>query len=406
MYSSRLLSIALALLLALWLGLSLVQRQASGTIAGAESPMQQFLPILPQTVPQFNVSTELFAFGLSQPVGIANAGDERLFIVQQSGKIHILTGTGQLLAQPFLDLTGQVGSGFNQGLLGLTFDPDYATNGRFYVFYTDLNNDSRIARYLVSADPNVAQADSESIILNIDQTEEGHIGGDLAFSPLDGYLYIPTGDGLINGDPDGRAQDLSLLFGKILRLDVSGETPVIPPDNPFVDTPGARPEIWAYGLRQPWRFSFDRLTGDMYLGDVGYLALEEINYEPAGSSGGANYGWPCYEGDSYIGLPGCANISNYTPPIYVYSHLDLGNCAVIGGFVYRGALFPIMAGSYLFADYCNGRVNRIYRDEFDQLHINEVGILPFNPVAFGENADGELFLADRATGQIHQLIIP
>ena len=406
MYSSPILAKAVTLLLCLGLSAALAQEMAPPAAADPAAPGQLFLPLFAQTIPEFNLATELFAFGLSQPVDIAHAGDDRLFVVQQTGQIRILLADGQLLAEPFLDLTDQVGNGFNQGLLGLAFDPNYAVNGRFYVHFTDQNSHSQIARFLVSADPNIAQENSKQILLTIEQTEQGHIGGDIAFSPLDGYLYIPTGDGLIDGDPDRRAQDLSLLHGKILRLDVSGETVAIPPDNPFVTVPGARPEIWAYGLRQPWRFSFDRLTGAMYLGDVGLLALEEINYEPAGSSGGANYGWPCYEGNAFNNLPGCTAITNYTPPIYFYSHNILGNCAVIGGYVYRGTMFPAMVGNYFLADYCNGRVTRIYRDASDQLHIDLVGDLPFNPVAFGENVAGELFVADRATGQIHQLVIP
>ena len=232
-------------LVLLWL-VALAARQSGAK----QGPSFQFLPIMSELFPTYGIELALFAEGLANPIDITHAGDGRLFVVEKTGRIRILTAAGSMLPTPFLDLRGHVSIDQHQGLLGLAFDPAYETNGRFYVNYTDLNGDTRIARFTVSADPNIADPASEQILVAIDQLGTDHNGGGLAFSPLDGYLYVPLGDGISDGDPDNRAQDLSRLLGKVLRLDVSGESVVIPPDNPYVDNGAARDEIWASGLRK------------------------------------------------------------------------------------------------------------------------------------------------------------
>ena len=298
----------------------------------------------------------LVASGLSQPVGVVAApGDTtRLFLVEKTGAIRILQG-GSLRPRPFLDLNARVSGGSEQGLLGLAFHPGYAANGRFFVDYTDLSGDTRVVEFQVSANPDSAGA-TEKEILFVDQPFANHNGGQLAFGP-DGKLYVGLGDGGSGGDPQGNGQNLGTLLGKILRLDVDAASPyAVPADNPFVGRAGARGEIWSYGLRNPWRFSFDAETGAMWIGDVGQDSWEEIDVEPA-AQGGRNYGWNRMEGTHCYPPGTTCNPLGITLPIAEYDHG--AGCSVTGGFVYRGMELPELRGTYFYGDYCTGIVRSL-----------------------------------------------
>lgn len=369
-----------------------------------------------------DLALETFATGLNNPVDIAHAGDNRLFVVEQAGRIKIVQSNGTVLSTPFLDISGLVlapgdpGGNNEQGLLGLAFDPNYATNGYFYVNYTRVANvsdnqgDTVIARYSVSnSDPNVADPNSEVKILVVDQPYVNHNGGDLNFGP-DGYLYIGLGDGGLGGDPENRAQNGMQLLGKMLRIDVHGggqpsdcgnnTNYTIPADNPFINDPGVCNEIWHFGLRNPWRFSFDSLTGDMYIGDVGQADREEVNFQPASSAGGENWGWRCYEGSAQFNTTGCGPMGNYDFPFHEYSHAS-GNCSVTGGYVYRGGQYPLLYGHYLFTDYCSGQVWTAINDGGWQ--VTPQGDLGNSFTSFGEGSNGEIYLAS-SNGTIYHVI--
>jgi glucose/arabinose dehydrogenase len=354
------------------------------------------------------------AEGFTRPLYLTHTGDERLFIVEQRGKIWILED-GQTLPDPFLDMEALVDDSDNEsGLLSMAFDPAYAQNGYFYVSYTALPDlTSTIARYQVRTDdPNRADPTSAQMILQIAQPYGNHNGGLIKFGP-DGYLYIGMGDGGSHNDPNGYGQSLNTLLGKLLRLDVRTLPYAIPPDNPFVDDPTARPEIWAYGLRNPWRWSFDRATGDLYIADVGQNNIEEVNFQAAASSGGANYGWRAYEGNVLLHPASKdANIT-YTAPIHAYEHeeiiplvqsnvLRLAHCSVTGGYVYRGATLPDLVGHYLYGDFCSGTLWTLQRagDEWqnDLFMTTELVIS-----SFGEDVHGELYLMDFSDGAIWRL---
>ncbi len=344
--------------------------------------------------------------GLSHPTFITHAFDERLFVLEQIGRIRIIDD-GVLLPDPFLDITDRVGSvASEQGLLGLAFHPNYATPdapgaGTFYVNYTDYQGDSHISRFNVLADDaNRADPDSEVVYLTQDQPYPNHNGGSLAFGP-DGYLYAGLGDGGSANDPLGAGQRLDTWLGKILRLDVTfvdGEYSV-PRDNPFVGQPGALEEIWAYGLRNPWRFSFDRATGDIYIADVGQNQWEEVNFQPAGSEGGENYGWVFMEA-SHCFLTETCDQNGLVLPIFEYGHSQ--GCSITGGYVYRGQAFPEMTGNYFVTDYCTGIIWRLFPQ--DGRWLNDV-VLDSDIVisTFGEGADGEIYLADYIHGAIYRL---
>jgi glucose/arabinose dehydrogenase len=341
--------------------------------------------------------------GLTSPVDLQNAGDGRLFIVEQSGVIRILDDTG-LRDEPFLDIRDRVDDGGNeQGLLGLAFHPDFAANGLFYVNYTDGDGDTVIARYRVGDDPNRADAAGEVVVLTFDQPYPNHNGGGMAFGP-DGDLYIGTGDGGSQGDPQERAQNPDSLLGKILRLDVDAADPYAsPPDNVFASG-GGRPEVWALGLRNPWRFAFDRASGDLFIADVGQNAQEEVHFQPAASRGGENYGWNTMEGDACFRAPSCDQ-SGLELPVAVYPHDGpAGGCSITGGYVYRGAQFPQLAGTYLYADYCSGNLWALWRAG-DAWQSGLVGQVAIRTSSFGEDDAGELYLTDRDGGGLYRLVV-
>ncbi|MEK7701712.1 MAG: PQQ-dependent sugar dehydrogenase [candidate division NC10 bacterium] len=350
------------------------------------------------------ISLVPLASGLASALSVAHAGDGsgRLFIVLQTGQILIYNG-GRVLARPFLDISNLVSCCGERGLLGLAFHPAYASNGSFYVNYTDRRGNTVVARYSVSRlSPNLANPRSATTLLTVDQPYANHNGGQLQFGP-DGYLYIGLGDGGSAGDPQNNAQNLGTLLGKILRVDVDGGSPyAIPPDNPFVGVEGARPEIWAYGLRNPWRFSFDRLTGDIFIGDVGQDEWEEINFQPASSAGGENYGWRLMEGgDCYDPPTGC-NPEGLVLPILEYDHSQ--GCAVIGGFRYRGAQVPTLSGQYLYADYCSGLMWGAAQDDAGTWSTGVLLDAPFSVSSFGEGPDGELYvLSYGSSGTLYKI---
>ncbi|MEQ8704341.1 MAG: PQQ-dependent sugar dehydrogenase [Phaeodactylibacter sp.] len=354
--------------------------------------------------PAFNL--ELVLQGLSQPADITHAEDDRLFIVERNGRIRILDATGALLPQPFLDINDRVSPASGErGLLGLAFHPDYAENGYFFVNYTANSGATRIVKFQVDpANPNAADPDSEVVLFQISQPYSNHNAGDLAFGP-DGYLYIPMGDGGSGGDPQNFSQNRQSLLGKMLRIDVdSGDPYSIPADNPFVDDDSTLDEIWAVGLRNPWRFSFDRETGDIWIGDVGQNAWEEITFQPAGSEGGENYGWRCYEGFETYNTSGCEPEGAYTPPIHTYATGSSDGCSVTGGFVYRGSAFPAMYGKYLYADFCSGKVWMLEKDFAGNWVNTEIFDGPGGEYAtFGQDSEGELYLAELINGRLHRV---
>jgi glucose/arabinose dehydrogenase len=330
--------------------------------------------------------------GLSSPVYLtAPTGDTaRLFVVEQSGQIRIVQH-GQLLPTAFLDIHSRLVSGGEQGLLSVAFHPSYGANGFFYVNYTDLNGDTRVERYTVSAaDSNLADTASHKLMLFVPQPYTNHNGGLVMFGP-DGMLYIGMGDGGSGGDPENRAQHPDSLLGKLLRVDVDGGDPyAIPVGNPFKNGGGA-PEIWALGLRNPWRFAFDRSAGLLYIGDVGQGAWEEVDVQPA-SQGGLNYGWRLMEGAHCYNPTNCSSAGLVLPAVE-YDHAN-GQCAVIGGFVYRGARSPALAGQYFYADLCAGWVRSFsYAGGAVTGHTSwNPDVSPGTPLSFGEDARGELYL--------------
>lgn len=361
-----------------------------GAARGAESP-----PV---------IDLKLVTHFPGQPVGIVNAGDGsgRLFIVIQKGLIRIYPEQ----PRPFLDIRDRVVSGGERGLLGLAFHPNYAENGYFYVVYVDAGNNAVLSRFSVSEkDPNVAEPKSEVILLKTKNIGTEHYSGQLQFG-ADGYLYVGRGDGSLAGDPGNHAQNLGELLGKILRLDVdSGEPYAIPPTNPFVGVSGVREEIWAYGLRNPWRFSFDRATSDLYIADVGQSNWEEVNLQPATSPGGENYGWHHMEGFHCFNPPEDCNDGTLTLPIIEYPHKDNGfvGCAVIGGYSYRGKRFPLLDGVYFYGDFCSGKIWGAYRDPEGNLLDPLLLQTGLNLSSFGEDENGEVYVADVGSRSLYRI---
>jgi len=364
---------------------------------------------------QTPLTVRLVASGFERPLYVTSPpGDPRLFVVEQVEARIWIVRDGAVLPEPFLDIDDRVNSGGGErGLLGLAFHPDYAENGYFFVNYTDNGNpgDTVVARYRVSANPDAADPGSEQVVLRVAQPFANHNGGMLAFGPGDGYLYIASGDGGSGNDPGNRGQSLDTLLGKILRIDVDSAVPyAVPPSNPFVGHGGALGEIWAYGLRNPWRFSFDRLLGDLYIGDVGQSAREEIDVQPGGSSGGENYGWRIAEGFACLGGSGaCGTQPGLTPPVHDYGRAEGGS--VTGGCVYRGEAVPGLRGTYLFGDFVSGRVWSFRYapeglSEFTERtqELDPPGAPAIDNVAsFGEDADGELYIVDY-DGEIWKIV--
>lgn len=350
-----------------------------------------------------NPALVIFASGLTTPVSIANAGDSRLFVVNQRGSVLVVDSLGNVNPVPFLDISSRVVYGGERGLLGITFHPNYKTNGYFYVNYVGAGDSTHISRFSVSsANPDRAQPSSELKLMTIFQPYTNHKGGDLRFGP-DGYLYIGLGDGGSGGDPQNRAQNLMELLGKMLRIDVNQGNPYsIPPTNPFYASLSMRNEIWAYGLRNPWRFSFDRLTGDLWIADVGQNAFEEINFQAASSTGGENYGWRCYEGNATYNTSGCNSPSNYTFPVYAYPHGT--ECSVTGGYVNRYSESSPYYGHYFFADYCGDKIWTL-RKVAGNWVVETFGQFPNNNFStFGEDASGRLYIADLTGGKIYRIV--
>ncbi len=353
-------------------------------------------------------------------VGVRHAGDgsNRLFVINQNGIIRIFDDQDNLLPTPFLDISSRVTCCGERGLLGLAFHPDYSNNGFFFVNYSKSgtnSGDTIIERYQVSADPNVADAGSGQVLMRIIQDFSNHNGGNIAFGP-DGYLYIGMGDGGSGGDPENRAQVLASNLGKMLRIDVDNDNApnhpapanfeadscpqdtgnyAIPADNPFVTTPaGSCPEIWAYGLRNPWRFSFDKDTGDLFIGDVGQNAKEEIDFQPANSTGGENYGWKCREADQ--NFSGCTG--TFVEPILVKNHSQ-SRCSITGGYMYRGPVNSIQ-GNYIYGDYCSGQV--FFAQDSGTSWTEDLWSIPagisfaFNLTSFGEDEAGNIYISKQS----------
>ncbi len=346
-----------------------------------------------------------FGTGFTQPVDIVHAGDSRLFIVQQNGYIYILDSTGVRNPVPFLNVVNKISTGSERGLLGLAFHPNYSSNGYFYVNYTQVGGSTRISRFSVqSNNPSKADSLSEFPLITITQPYSNHNGGGIRFGP-DGFLYIGMGDGGSGGDPQNYAQSTASRLGKMLRIDVnitSGSNAYgIPADNPFITGPHF-PEVWSVGHRNPWRFSFDPFTGDMWMGDVGQDNIEEINFEPNATSG-RNYGWRCYEGNANYNLNGCQPASNYTFPVFQYTHASSGGCSVTGGLVYRGAQFGALFGNYYFADYCSGTIYKVVKNGNQFTGSSIQNSVSFQITTFGTDNKGEMYMAGRGNGIIYKL---
>ena len=336
-----------------------------------------------------------FISGLSSPLDIVNPGDgsNRLFIVQRGGAIRIYDGG--LLPTPFINLQDTVLENGEQGLLSMAFHPDYENNGYFFVYYTDKEGDVTLARYQRSS-ALIANPNSEVVLLELPKPGTpyfaNHNGGKIAFG-TDGYLYVSIGDGGGSGDPFNNAQNGNSLFGKMLRLNVNNFAVApyysVPADNPYVGDPNVLDEIWALGLRNPWRWSFDRLTGDMWIADVGQGSWEEVNFRAANATGGINYGWRCYEGSNPYNTSGCAPISSYIAPIFQYPHNNAtGGYSVTGGYVYRGTGSPLLTGWYVMADYISGNVWKIHPDGAGGWTVFQQSGLSGNIAGFGEGEDG------------------
>jgi len=347
-----------------------------------------------------------FASGLNKPLFVTHAGDERVFIVEKDGYIRIASQQGVVQTTAFLNIDARVKStGNEQGLLGLAFHPNYKNNGYFYVNYTNSTNETVVSRFSVSAtNPNLADANSELILINIPQPYTNHNGGCLLFGH-DGYLYIGMGDGGSGGDPNNYAQSTTSLLGKMLRLDVDNGNPyAIPPSNPYVGSSPIPDEIWAFGLRNPWRFSFDRWNGDLWIGDVGQDAWEEVDYVAFGSDPAPNFGWRCFEGNAPYNPSGCQPSGSYDAPIYVYANNGSTGCSMTGGYRYRGGRFSSMNGTYFHTDYCTGFIWQTRSNGSGGWTTTQGSAFQsYDLVSFGEDAFGELYIMGLSSGTIWRM---
>lgn len=338
---------------------------------------------------------------VEKPTHITHAGDGggRLFITEQAGRI-VIAKAGVRLQAPFLDIRDRVGCCGERGLLSVAFPPSYKQKQYFYIYYTNRSGDTVVARYRTSNDPDRADSATEEIVLTVKQPFSNHNGGQLAFGP-DGYLYIGLGDGGSANDPFGNGQKMSTFLGKLLRIDVEGKKKpyAVPPSNPFVGQQGVLSEIWASGLRNPWRFSFDRKTGDLFIADVGQNKYEEVNIQPALSKGGENYGWSRMEGLHCFREKTC-DTKGVVLPVAEYDHA--AGCSVTGGMVYRGRHVPAIEGTYLYGDFCSGRIWGMRRVG-DRWISTDLMDAQLSISTFGEDEEGELYVADYRTGRIYQL---
>jgi glucose/arabinose dehydrogenase len=346
--------------------------------------------------------------GFEAPVYLAHAGEQgdgasRLFVVEKAGRIRLIKA-GTVQPQPFLDISERVGSqGSEQGLLSVAFPPDYAGSGDLYVDYTDQQGNTVVARYqLLAGNPDQADPNSEQKILQIEQPAANHNGGQLQFGP-DGYLYVGMGDGGAAGDPWGNAQKPGALLGKLLRINVTDATTyTVPASNPLLGQSGARPEIWALGLRNPWRFSFDQGTGDLYIADVGQNTYEEIDFQPANSPGGQNYGWNIMEGEHCFQPQTGCDTGGLVLPVTEYDHGQ--GCSVTGGYVYRGTRYPELSGTYFFGDYCSGNIWGLRHSETGEWQMALLLTTNLNISSFGVDSAGEIYVVGYREGTIYRLI--
>ena len=343
------------------------------------------------------------ADGFVQPLSITHAGDGsgRLFVAEQRGTVRIVHGDA-LVDRHYLDLRDRTRAQGERGLLGLAFHPDFADNGRLFVHYTDTGGTTVLSELRAATpDADVVDPATERVILTLEQPYGNHNGGQIAFGP-DGYLYLGLGDGGSGGDPLDAGQDLGTWLGTILRLDIDGQQPyAVPDDNPFVGVDDALDEIWAYGLRNPWRFSFDRDTGDLWIADVGQNEVEEVNRQDADSDGGENYGWRIMEGDACYDPPTGCDPTGLTMPVLTYTHASGWGRSVTGGYVYRGSDVPSLEGAYVFGDYVSGRifVAEGEGDDWSARILLEPG---FRIATFGQDEAGELYLADYQGGVLYR----
>ncbi len=356
-----------------------------------------------------NILWSSFASGYTRPCDMRSIGDDRIFVVEQTGRIKILHTDGTQNLTPFLNISDRVDANDSEkGLLGLAFPPNYAETGYFFVNYTRTESGvlyTQISRFSRDPEnPDLALADSELLLLNYVQDFSNHNGGQIEFGPLDGYLYIGSGDGGSGGDPNNRAQNVNSFLGKMLRIDINTEPYAIPDDNPFVGANGLD-EIWSYGLRNPWKFAFDSQTGDLYIGDVGQSNREEVNFEPAGTAGGTNYGWRCFEGTAPYNTQNCQGPLSYQAPVFDYAWGNGPNgfrCSVTGGRIYRGEIFTNLVGKYIFADYCSNEYWVTWQENGDWNMVNKGGFTS-GSVAFGEDSQGGLYVIRGSNGTIFKL---
>jgi glucose/arabinose dehydrogenase len=363
--------------------------------------VSSFSPAAELSWPALALGKKIASVEKPTSISHANDGSNRLFLTEQAGRI-VLVRDGVQLKEPFLDISGRVSCCGERGLLSVAFPPGYREKGYFYVNYTNRKGDTVVARFRITKNPDQGDAATEEVILTVKQPYANHNGGQLAFGP-DGYLYIGMGDGGSGGDPYGNGQKMDTLLGKLLRIDVESKVKPydIPSSNPFVGRKGVLPAIWALGLRNPWRFSFDRKTGDLFIADVGQNKYEEVNVQSASSKGGENYGWNIMEGMHCFKAKTC-NTSGLVLPVVEYNHK--AGCSVTGGMVYRGRTFPLLDNIYFYGDYCTGRIWGMRRSG-EQWIARELMHTKLSISTFGEDEAGELYIADHDEGGIYRIEI-